>query len=292
MNQGNELNGVPQPSSAGVLHKPVKVVAVTGGKGGIGKTNIALNLAIALEKMGQHVLLLDADLGLSNVDVLLGLKVKRNLYDVLQGNVSLEDIILRGPAGVHIVPASSGIAAMAELNLYQQSSLINAFSSLSYDVDTMVIDTAAGISGSVLNFTQAAQEVVVVVCNEPTSIADAYALIKILAVEHGIQNFRVLTNMTRTPQEGKTLYNKLRRVTDRFLQVGLQYLGTIPYDDHVRLAVRHQRAVIEEFPGSRVANAINAIAKQVNLWKLPLTVNGRLSFFLERLIRVGDTTKG
>ncbi|MCW5588177.1 MAG: P-loop NTPase [Legionellales bacterium] len=285
MNQNNEFD-ILSPARSAEL-KPVKVIAISGGKGGIGKTNIALNLSIALSQLKQQVLLLDADLALSNVDVLLGIKVRRNLQDVLSGRAQLEDIIIRGPHGVLIAPATTGISAMAELSLTEQASIIHAFSTLRYDVDVMLIDTAAGISASVLNFTHAAQEVVVVVCNEPTSITDAYALIKVLSRQYGIQQFQILSNMTHQSDEGKMIYNKLRKVSDEFLQVSLQYLGAIPYDDHVRLAVRHQRPFLDEFPTCRAALALRHIAKQIYDWKTPLNATGRMSFFFERLLQTG-----
>ncbi len=267
--------------------KPVQVIAITGGKGGIGKTNIALNIAVAMAKRNQKVLLFDADLGLANLDVLLGLRVKRDLHQVLTGQCRLDEVVIRGPHGVLIVPATSGMTKMAELSLPEQASIIHAFSTLSHDVDTLLIDTAAGISSNVTNFVHAAQEIIVVVCNEPTSIADAYAMIKVLNQQYGVKHFKMLANMIRNQNEAKELYNKLRRVCDRFLQISLQDLGSIPYDDHLRLAVRHQRAVVDEFPGCRASVALNQVAQKIKSWTTPVQNNGRIAFFLERLLQTG-----
>jgi len=174
---------------------PVQVIAVTGGKGGVGKTNVSVNLALALADLGRRVMLMDADLGLANVDVLLGLSAKRTLEDVISGECELRDVLLQGPGGIRIVPAASGIQSMVQLSPMQHAGLIQAFSDISDNLDVLIIDTAAGIGDGVVSFVRAAQEVLVVVCDEPTSITDAYALIKLLNRDHGMNRFRVLANM-------------------------------------------------------------------------------------------------
>jgi flagellar biosynthesis protein FlhG len=264
---------------------PVQVVAVTGGKGGVGKTNVSINLSICLAGMGRRVALLDADLGLANIDVLLGLRPKRNLEDVLAGECSLLDIMLTGPGGIRIIPASSGTQRMTMLGAMEHAGLIHAFSEISDQIDVLVIDTAAGISDSVVSFVRAAQEVLVVVCDEPSSITDAYALIKLLNKDYGLGRFRVVANMTRTTQEGRNLFNKLTQVTDRFLDVTLQYVGSIPFDEAVRKAVQRQRPVVEMSPRSKAALAFKQLAEKVDLWPLPSTPRGHLEFFVERLVQ-------
>jgi len=184
------------------MTKPVKVISVTGGKGGVGKSNISVNMAVALAMTGHRVMLLDADLGLANVDVMLGLKVKRNLSHVLKGECDLQDIIISGPEGMKIIPAASGTKSMVHLSEMEHIGLVRAFSSLSEQIDFLIVDTAAGIADNVISFTMASQEVLMVVCDEPTSITDAYALIKVLSQDHNIYNFKVLANMVRSPQEG------------------------------------------------------------------------------------------
>ncbi|TWI53905.1 flagellar biosynthesis protein FlhG [Pseudomonas duriflava] len=264
---------------------PVQVIAVTGGKGGVGKTNVSVNLSLALADLGRRVMLLDADLGLANVDVLLGLAPKRTLSDVVAGECDLRDVILQGPGGIRIVPAASGMQGMVQLTALQHAGLIQAFSEISYDIDVLVIDTAAGIGDSVVSFVRAAQEVLLVVCDEPTSITDAYALIKMFNRDHGITRFRVLANMAMTPQEGRNLFAKLTKVTDRFLEVALQYVGVVPFDECVRKAVQKQRPVYEAFPRSKAAQAFRMIAQKVDSWPLPANPRGHLEFFVERLVQ-------
>ena len=269
----------------GSMH-PVQVIAVTGGKGGVGKTNVSVNLSLALADLGRRVMLMDADLGLANVDVLLGLTPKRTLADVINGECDLKDVLLQGPGGIRIVPAASGTQSMVQLSPMQHAGLIQAFSEISDNLDVLVIDTAAGIGDGVVSFVRAAQEVLVVVCDEPTSITDAYALIKLLNRDYGMNRFRVLANMAHSPQEGRNLFAKLTKVTDRFLDdVALQYLGAVPYDESVRKAVQKQRAVYEAFPRSKCSLAFKAIAQKVDSWPLPANPRGHLEFFVERLVQ-------
>ncbi len=263
----------------------VKVVAVTGGKGGVGKTNVSVNLSLALGQMGRRVVLLDADLGLANVDVLLGLRPKYNISDVLAGDCALSDVMLQAGENVRIVPASSGTQSMAALGVHEHAELIHAFADIADEIDVLVIDTAAGISESVISFLRAAQEVLMVVCDEPTSITDAYALIKLLNRDHKVTRFRVLANMVRNESEGRSMYNKLLTVTDRFLDVTLQYVGSIPYDEAVRKAVKQQVAVFQAFSSSNAALAYRQLAGRVDAWPVMTAPRGHLEFFVERLVQ-------
>jgi flagellar biosynthesis protein FlhG len=265
--------------------RPVQVIAVTGGKGGVGKSNLSVNLSIALAELRRRVVLLDADLGLANVDVLLGLKADKNLADVLSGEYSLKEIMVTGPAGIKIVPASSGVQQMASLSRQQHAGLIHAFSELSHQLDVLIVDTAAGISDSVVSFVCASQEIIVVVCDEPSSITDAYALIKLLNTQYGQVRFRVIANMTRSTQEGISLFNKLNTVCERFLDVTLQYIGNVPFDEQVRKAVQKQQPVLTFAPQSKAAVAIRKIAAQVDRWPLPNGARGHLEFFVEQLLQ-------
>ncbi|MCB1764769.1 MAG: MinD/ParA family protein [Candidatus Competibacteraceae bacterium] len=266
-------------------HRPVRVICITSGKGGVGKTNITVNLALALSLQNQSVMLLDADLGLANVDVILGLHPLYNLSHVISQERTLEEIIIAGPNGVRIIPASSGIKRMAELGPEENAGLVNAFSELNDSLDIMLIDSAAGISDSVVTFCRAAHEVVVVVCDEPASITDAYALIKLLSQDYDVDRFHILANRVVTAQEGRELFTKLVKVSDRFLDVTLNFFGSIPEDPQLRKAVQAQRAVVEAFPGSRSAEAFHRLATQVvSRWPMPRTASGYLQFFIERLI--------
>jgi len=285
------LPDVKQDQAAGLAAlkqpRPVRVIAVTGGKGGVGKTTVSINLALALRLAGRDVMLLDADLGLANVDVLLGLQPTFNLSHVLEGKCKLADTIMEGPMGLQIVPASSGRRNMAELSYAEHAGLIRAFSELDRPIDTLIIDTAAGISDSVLTFSQAAQEVLVVACNEPASITDAYALIKVLSRENGVRRVQIIPNMVRSADEGRQLFDNLSRVTERFLDVTLSYLGHIPYDDLLRKAIQRQRAVIEAYPNSPSSNAFRSLARSVDQWQAPGGARGHLEFFVERLVGGG-----
>jgi len=268
-----------------VKPRPIRVIAVTGGKGGVGKTNVSINLAVSMSEMGRRVMILDADLGLANIDIALGLHSEYDLSHVLSGERSLNEVILDGPAGVRVVPASSGVQEMAELSRAEHAGLINAFSEISDDLDVLIIDTAAGISDTVVSFSRAAQELVIVVCDEPASITDAYALIKLLNREYSVNRFRILANMVRSTQEGRDLYNKLYRVTDRYLDVMLNYMGCIPYDESLRKAVKSQKPVVQAFPRSPSSQAFKNIAKKADNWPVPAGANGQLQFFVERLIQ-------
>jgi len=269
--------------------RPVQVIAVSGGKGGVGKSHISVNLSIALAELQRRVILLDADLGLANVDVLLGLKAKHTLSDVLDGQYSLRDVLVSGPSGLKIVPAASGVQHMTMLGPKEHAGLINAFSELSDQVDVLVIDTAAGISDTVISFVRAANEVLVVVCDEPSSVTDAYALIKVLNRDYGLQRFRVVANMTRTQREGQLMFNKLNAVCERFLDVTLQYVTHIPFDENVRKAVQKQKALLEFAPSAKASQALRELARQVDQWPLPSAPTGRLEFFVERLLQASSS---
>lgn len=276
--QAAGLRSTPAANSA------VRVFAVASGKGGVGKTTVSVNVSMALCQAGHDVMLLDADLGLANVDVLLGLQPTFNLSNVLEGQCRLEDTILEGPHGLQIVPAASGQQQMAQLTATQHAGLIHAFSELERKVDVLVIDTGAGISAGVTTFVQAAQDVMVVACNEPASITDAYALIKVLSRDHGVRRFQVVGNQVRSASDGAALFENLRRVAERFLDVQLMHLGNIPHDEWVRRAIQRQRAVVDAYPNSVAAGAFRVMARNMLKLPPPAGARGNLEFFVERLV--------
>jgi flagellar biosynthesis protein FlhG len=267
------------------LSQPVRVIAVTGGKGGVGKTSVAVNLATGLAAAGRRVVLLDGDLGLANVDVLLGLSPRYTLAHVLSGERTLDEILVTATQGFKIVPAASGAADLASMTGTGHLGLVQAFSGLAARLDVLIIDTAAGIAPGVLQFSQAAQHVLVVVTDEPASLTDAYALIKVLSRDHGVTRFRVVANMSRAAGEGENLFKKLERVTTRFLDVMLEYAGEIPDDEHMRRAIRVQRPVLDAHPASPAARAFKKLAASADTWPVPAGPRGNLEFFVERLVR-------
>jgi flagellar biosynthesis protein FlhG len=238
--------------------------------------------------MGQKVMLLDADLGLANIDVVLGLHPKFDLSHVMRGECTLEEALVEGPFGLKVIPGASGVQGLAELSPAEHAGLIRAFSEVAADTELLIVDTAAGISDTVLSFSRASHEIVVVVCDEPASITDAYAIIKLLNRDYGHQRFRILANMVRSAQEGRDLYNKMCRVTDRYLDVTLSFMGAIPYDESLRKAVRAQRPVVQAFPRSRVAQVFRSLAKKIETWPQPSGANGQVQFFVERLIKYSN----
>ena len=276
MKQANGLNA---------LTAPVQVIAVAGGKGGVGKTSIAVNLAMTMAMSGKETMLLDADLGLANVDVLLGLQPTHHLGHLLDGHCGIADVVLEAPHGLKIVPATSGVHRMAELSTAEHAGLIRAFCSYADPVETLIVDTAAGISESVTMFCAASREVLIVVCDEPASLTDAYALIKILSRDHGVKQFRVLVNQSRGRGLGQSLFQRFERVATRFLSVDLDYVGEIPEDGFLRRSIREQRPVVTAYPSSPAAVALKTLALRADMWPVAEGPRGNVEFFVERLIR-------
>lgn len=262
----------------------VRVIAVASGKGGVGKTQVAVNLAVGLAQSGRSTVLLDADLGLANVDVLLGLKPAANLEQVLDGELGLGDILVEGPAGLKIVPAASGVSRLANLSLHEQFGLISAFSGLPVDLEVMVVDTATGVDRGVLGFCGAASDVVVVLCDEPASLTDAYALVKLMSRERGVGRFQICCNRVRNAAHGAALFRKFLAVCDRFLDVSLCHFGSIPEDSIVAQAAHVQRAVVDAYPSSMAGAALKELAVRADRWKAPRTSSGRPMFFVERML--------
>lgn len=262
----------------------VKVIAVTSGKGGVGKTQIAVNLAVELASRGRSTLLLDADLGLANVDVMLGLKPEHNLEQVIDGDLALEDILVEGPAGLRIVPAASGVSRLANLSLHEQAGLVSAFSTLPIDIDVMVVDTATGADHSVLGFCSAASEVVVVICDEPASMTDGYALIKLLSRERGVRKFQILCNRVRNRMHGQSVFARFEAVCDEFLDVGLCHAGSIPEDPSFGIATSVRQALVERYPSSKAGIALKDLASRADKWNVTASSGERPLFFVERML--------
>jgi len=263
----------------------IQTIAVTSGKGGVGKTNIATNLALSLARSGRTAMLLDADLGMANVDSLLGLHAHVNLMDVLGGECSLEEIIIEGPSGLLIVPAASGNKHLSELGALECGGIVHAFSDLDYKIDTLVIDTATGISEVVTSFCQASNHVLVIATNEPASVRDCVAQIRLLNDRNAIAHFHILANMVRTAREGRELYRIIMEQLGDEHHAVISYAGFVPWDDSMRKAVTSRKAVIAACPESKSALAINALARRTGRWSRPGAPHGRIEFFVERILQ-------
>jgi flagellar biosynthesis protein FlhG len=261
-----------------------RVVAVTSGKGGVGKSNIVANLGLALARLGLKVLLIDADLGLANLDILLGLTARFTIYEVLAHRQPLSEVIVPGPEGVKILPASSGISDLAELDEFQKLFLLDELDHYAEDLDAVLIDTGAGISRNVLFFNLAAQERIVVANNQPTSITDAYALIKLLATRHRERHFKLLVNGLSRPREAELVYRTLLTVAEQFLgqEIHLEYLGCIPYDESIPRAVMRQQPLLTLYPQAPASQSFIRLAR--SWWETPPKggMAGNLKFFRRR----------
>ena len=269
------------------LKKSVRAITVTSGKGGVGKSNLTLALALALTKLKKKVLIWDADLGLANIDVLLGLKTEASIHDLLNGTKTISEVIVTGPGGLRIMPAASGILELGELSEDQKQRLLSEFDDWDEDLDFLLIDTAAGIGGNVIYFNLAAQERIVVLTNEPTSITDAYALIKVLSTRYNQTNFHILPNQVTSSKEAKSVFNLISTVADTHLDVSLSYLGFVPKDDAVTKSVRAQSPFILKYPDSKASTAIMDMARCLVTNPPEKLSNGGLGFFLNRLAGFG-----
>jgi flagellar biosynthesis protein FlhG len=261
------------------------VLSVTSGKGGVGKTNISVNLALCLSRLGRRCVILDADLGLANVDVVLGIAPEKNLFHVFHEGVSLSEILHRTSYGFSILPAASGVGEMLSLSTGQKLELLEAMDVLEDSIDYLIVDTGAGINDNVLYFNLAVQERLLVVTPEPTSLTDAYALIKILKLRHGVDRFHVVVNMASNEKTAKDIFAKLYSACDQFLDgVSLDFVGAIPLDPTVRQAVIRQEPFCGLAPDSVAARALNVVARNVTQWKPQDHLDGNIKFFWKKLL--------
>lgn len=262
-----------------------QVISVTSGKGGVGKTNISVNLAYCLARRGKRVILLDADLGLANVDVVLGLTPEYNLFHLFHEGAKLSDVLADTPYGFQILPAASGVREMLALNTGQKVSLLEAMDELEDSVDFLIVDTGAGINDNVMYFNLASQERLVVLTPEPTSLTDAYALIKVMQQNHDVYSFRILVNQAQDEKMAKDIFRRLYKACDHFLSgVALDYVGMIPRDAAVRKAVIHQKPFCVMDPGSPASRALDKTAETIQSWEVQNALDGNIKFFWKRLL--------
>jgi len=249
---------------AGNLNKPkTRVIAITSGKGGVGKTNIVANLGFALTRLGKKVLILDADLSLGNIDILLGLAPTHNLSHVIAGTKTIPQITVDGPGNMKILSASSGIQELTQLTKLQRINILTELDQLADSIDIILIDTAAGISSNVMYFTTAAQEILVVVSPEPTSITDAYALMKVLSLKYSENHFKLLVNLAPTVSEADDVFRQLNLVAERFLNISIEYVGCVLFDENVTKSVKRQKLLCEMFPDSGGSRCFRALADTI-----------------------------
>ena len=265
-----------------------KVFAVTSGKGGVGKTNVVGNLAIAYQRMGKRVLIFDADLGLANIDIIFGINPKHTIEEVIEGRKELSQIIVNGPEGVAVIPASSGVQELAHLTEGDKINLLNEFDVLNNKFDILLIDTSAGVSSNVIYFNLAAQERIVVVTPEPTSITDAYALMKLMFKKHGTNNFLVLLNMVKNEKEANSVFRHLSKVIEKFMgSISVDYAGFIPWDKCLCEAVSRREPVTCCYPQASSSNSFKELA-QFLLGRINGRTNdGNIKFFWRRLMAGG-----
>ncbi|MEJ2102620.1 MAG: MinD/ParA family protein [Desulfobacterales bacterium] len=261
-----------------------RVIAVTSGKGGVGKTNIVANLGFAFSRLGQKVLILDADLGLGNLDVLLGLAPKYNLSHVIAGEKSIEEIIVEGPGQMLILPASSGIQELTQLTQSQKIQILRELDEVIDSVDIFLIDTAAGISSNVMDFSVTAHEIIVVASPEPTSITDAYALMKVLSLKYAEKCCKIIVNQAGTPQQGREVFRQLNLVAERFLDMTIDYLGSVLFDANITKGVKNQKLVSDLYPDARASKCFSDLARKILYSPATRVPKGNSNFFWHHLI--------
>ncbi len=279
--------GEPVCRKAGPKGQPgaTRIVAVTSGKGGVGKTNFVVNLAVALADTAMRVTILDADLGLANVDVLLGLTVRHNLHHVINGTLSLSDIVLPGPRGIEVIPGASGLREIADMRGAARQRLIESLADVVGDRDILLVDTAAGVSANVLDFVLAAQEVILLTVPEPTAMADAYAMIKLISRANPNAVVRVVVNLASNRKDAETLVEQLNLLSQRFLNFHVEPLGYVPYDQSVMRAVRKRQPFVLSYPYSPAATAVATIARNLRGLPMPTVHAGGVAPFIQRLLR-------
>ena len=269
------------------LRPTTRVLAITSGKGGVGKTAVVANTAVLLARMNKKVLILDADLGLANIDVVFGLAPEKNLTHFFSGEMELDSILADGPAGIKILPAGSGIQRFTRLDSQQKMRLLDALDSMHNDFDIVLIDTEAGISENVTYFNTAAQEILVVTTPEPTAITDAYALMKLLSSQYHEKHFYLIVNCVRSEDEALQVFRKLTMVSDRYLDISIDYLGSIPTDRQMVDAIREQQVIVDLFPTSKVSMAFESLVRTIADEPQHLEPKGSIQFFWKRLLDLG-----
>ncbi len=289
MDQADTLRSMrDQLDSAAALNMPkTRVLSITSGKGGVGKTAVVSNVAVSLAKQGKKVLIIDADLGLANVDVVLGLSPIYNLNHFFNGERTLEEVMVEGPHGIKVLPAGSGVQQFTRLDGQLKMRLIDSLDALEEQFDVVLIDTEAGISENVTYFNVAAQDILVVTTPEPTAITDAYALMKLLSTQYHQKRFLLAVNSVRSADEGLDVFEKLTMVSGRYLDIFLDYLGCIPFDRKMHESVREQKVMVDLYPEHKVSKSFMALAGNLVDTPMNTQAQGTLQFFWKQFLGVG-----
>lgn len=282
-------NQISEPG--GASHRsptPPRVFTITSGKGGVGKTAVTANIALALARMGKKVLIIDADLGLANIDVVFGLTPRYNLNHFFKGERHLDEIMVEGPHGIHILPAGSGIQQFTHLDSSQQMRFMEELDTLHGLFDVVLIDTEAGISENVTYFSVAAQDILMVTTPDPTAITDAYALMKLLSTRFHQKNFCLIVNSVTNMEEGLDVYQKLTTVANRYLSISIDYMGCIPYDKRLSESIRRQQPMLELYPGSKVSAAFTGFAQSLATLPETARAKGTIQFFWKQMLSLNS----
>lgn len=261
-----------------------RVFTVTGGKGGVGKTLTTANLGLCFIREGMRTLLIDGDFGLANLDVLLNTRADSTLEDVLVGERELKDVIVSGPEGLRLIPASSGMPRVNELGQMQKLVLLDQIESIQDDFDVVLIDTPAGVSKNVQYWAASAAEILLIATPEPTSLADAYATMKVLSQTSHESSFKLIVNMAKSDEEALRVFERLSSVANEYLQVRLEYLGAIPNCDSVRNSVRERAPYVQRYPFSPASRGIRGIARDLLFNNNTPQPKGTMQFFWKRLV--------
>jgi flagellar biosynthesis protein FlhG len=287
MDQADSLRNLAASGKIG--KSPLRVYAVTSGKGGVGKTNLAANLATVAARAGKRVLVIDADLGLANVEIVMGVKPRYHLGDLLDPSrgLSIDDVLCECPGGVMLLPAGTGVQTLTQLSDAQKLALVQALDPLEDRFDLVLIDSGAGIGENVLFFVGAAQEALLVVSPEPTSLVDAYAVVKVLSQQAGVRTFNVIVNPVVDELAARGIFHKLTAVTGKFLEAKVRHLGYVPRDENMHRAIMAQRPVCEMFPACPSARAITAVAERLLApdRQVGQAAEGGLKLMWQRLLR-------
>ncbi|CAG37406.1 related to flagellar biosynthesis protein (FlhG) [Desulfotalea psychrophila LSv54] len=285
--QAGTLRSISPQQPNSLTARDTTVYSITSGKGGVGKTAITANLAYSLALCGKKVLILDADLGLANIDVVFGLTPRYNLNHFFAGEQDLESILIEGPLGIQILPAGSGIPNFTHLSSDLKRRLLQGLDAMHSRFDYVLIDTEAGISDNVTYFNTTAQEIMVITTPEPTAITDAYALMKLLSTQFHEKKFNLVVNQIESEDDALDVYRKLTLVSNRYLDISIDYLGSIPQDRQMIDAIRRQRVLSELQPGSKVATSFSRLAGRICVEPNNRHHKGNVQFFWQRLLNFG-----